>query len=83
VHIVVSRGREYFYFQAARGTSHEGKRVRLPDDPQTPEFWRAIRAAQGVPKTDTGTINALVDAYRRAENRLRGAPAPRFRPRRE
>lgn len=64
VHRVRSRGREYFYFQAGRGTEHVGPRVRLPDDPQAPEFWIAVRQAQGLAGTaTTDTVNALIDAY--------------------
>ena len=64
VHRVVSRGREYFYYQAGRGTDREGDRIRLPNDPQSPGFWQAIRQAQGIvgPVT-TDTIGALIDAY--------------------
>lgn len=64
VHKVVARGREYFYYQVGRGTAHAGPRIRLPNDPHAPEFWQAIRAAQGdhaeAPKD---TVNALIDAY--------------------
>lgn len=64
VHRVVSRGREYFYYQEGRGTDHAGERIRLPDDPQTPEFWNAVRQAQGlVGPVPTGTVGALIDAY--------------------
>lgn len=64
VHKVLSRGREYFYFQSGRGTDHAGPRVRLPDDPQTPEFWIAVRQAQGIEgKTGAATVNGLIDAY--------------------
>jgi integrase len=64
VHRVVSRGREYFYYQEGRGTSHAGERIRLPDDPQTPEFWHAVRQAQGLDgPTPTDTVGALIDAY--------------------
>jgi hypothetical protein len=63
VHKVISRGREYFYFQAGRGTAHEGPRVRLPNDPHIPEFWEAIRTAQGLPSASKDTINALIDLY--------------------
>ena len=46
-----------------RGTDHAGPRVRLPDDPHSPEFWNAVRQAQGiVGPVPTGTINALADA---------------------
>ncbi|KQS85264.1 hypothetical protein ASG32_18605 [Methylobacterium sp. Leaf361] len=64
VHKIISRGREYYYFQAGRGTERAGSRIRLPNDPQTPEFWIAVRQAQGMDAaTGTGTVNALIDAY--------------------
>jgi integrase len=64
VHKVIARGREYFYFQASRGTKQEGKRIRLPSDPHTPEFWQAIRQARGIVAMLTpGTFNELIDAY--------------------
>lgn len=64
VHRVRSRGREYFYHQAGRGTDHVGARTRLPDDPQTAEFWIALRQAQGLKGViTTETVNALIDAY--------------------
>lgn len=64
VHKVIARSREYFYFQPGRGTTAPGERIRLPNDPHTPEFWQALRQAQGVtsgPRVDT--VNALIDAY--------------------
>ena len=64
VHKVISRGREYFYYQEGRGTPHVGPRISLPNDPQTPEFWNAVRQAQGsFGPTPTDTIGALIDAY--------------------
>lgn len=64
VHKVRARGREYFYFQAGRNTEHEGPRIRLPDDPHTPEFWAAIRQAQGASNiAQADTMNGLIDAY--------------------
>lgn len=64
VHPVNSRGRTYFYFQEGRGTPREGPRIRLPDDPHSPEFWTAVRQAQGLTGTPvTGTVDGLVDAY--------------------
>lgn len=64
VHRVLSRGREYFYYQEGRGTPQQGQRIRLPDNPQTPEFWNAVRQAQGITgPTPTDTIGALIDAY--------------------
>ncbi|WP_370178188.1 MULTISPECIES: tyrosine-type recombinase/integrase [Alphaproteobacteria] len=67
VHRVRSRGREYFYYQEGRGTAHAGDRIRLPDTPQTPEFWHAVRQAQGAfGPTPTDTVGALIDAYETA-----------------
>lgn len=64
VHRVLSRGREYFYYQKGRGTANPGERIKLPNDPQTPEFWVAVRQAQGiVGPIPTDTIGALIDAY--------------------
>lgn len=64
VHRIVSRGREYFYYQEGRGTPQAGERIRLPDDPRTPEFWNAVRQAQSTfGPTPTDTIGALIDAY--------------------
>jgi hypothetical protein len=48
VHHVVSRGREYFYYQAGRGTANQGPRLTLPKDPHSPEFWLELRKAQGI-----------------------------------
>jgi integrase len=64
VHRVVSRAREYYYFHPGRGTAYAGPRVRLPDNPQSPEFWQAIRAAQGITgPVASDTVAAMVDAY--------------------
>jgi integrase len=44
----------------------------LPNDPQSPEFWQAVRQAQGiVGPVPTDTINALCDAYETAWPTLR------------
>lgn len=64
VHRVVSRAREYFYYQENRGTAHAGNRTRLPDDPHSPEFWVAIREAQGASgANDVVTFGAVCDLY--------------------
>jgi integrase len=64
VHRVLSRGREYFYWQPGRGTKHAAQRVRLPDDPQTPEFWIALRKAQGASTLAPAlTFGAICDEY--------------------
>src|SRR5262245_14044635 len=64
---ITARGREYYYFQAGRNTPNPGPRIRLPDDPHSPEFWTALRQAQGIaPTARTDTVNALVDAFEAA-----------------
>lgn len=64
VHKVHSRGRDYFYFQPGRGTSSTGERIRLPDDPQSPEFWAAIQRAKGlVSETSVVTMNMVFVNY--------------------
>lgn len=64
VQAVVSRGRTYYYFQAHRGTPQQGERIRLPDDPQSPEFWTAVRQAQGLEGEVAGrTVGAAIDAF--------------------
>jgi hypothetical protein len=62
VHRVISRGREYFYWQPGRGTAHAAERVRLPNDPTSPEFWIAVRQAQGT-ATTVLTVSAVCDLY--------------------
>lgn len=62
VHRVKARGRDYFYFQPGRGTPNAGARIRLPDDPRSPEFWTAVRQLEGIAER-TDTIGALIDAY--------------------
>lgn len=67
VHKVVSRGREYYYWQPGRNSKHEGTRIRLPSDPHSPEFWNAVRQAQGLAgAASVDTVNALADAYEAA-----------------
>src|SRR5262245_5007061 len=65
VHRVIARGREYFYFQLGRGTKFAGERVKLPSDPHAPEFWVALRQAQGISTASvpTDTVAALIDAF--------------------
>jgi integrase len=64
VHKVTSRGREYYYFQAGRGTSAEGPRIKIDHEPQTPEFWAALREAQGKSSVPTvNTVNVVIDEY--------------------
>src|SRR5436190_23682296 len=68
VHKITSRAHEYYYFQAGRGTSEQGPRIKIPYDPQAPEFWTALRDAQG--KSDVpiveDTVNIVSDDYLKA-----------------
>jgi hypothetical protein len=64
VHRVIARGREYLYYHANRGTSSAGVRIKLPKDPQSPEFWVALRKAQGDVVGDVvKTVGAVCDLY--------------------
>lgn len=65
VHRVRAGERTYYYWHPGRGTKTPGERVRLPDDPQSPEFWRAIEAVSGIGRGPTaGTFAHLIRAYR-------------------
>ncbi len=60
VHRVTSRGKHYFYWHPGR----VGERVKLPDDPQSPEFWAAIQRARGdVSGPAAVAMNAIIDQY--------------------
>lgn len=64
VHKVTSRGHEYYYFQAGRGTTAPGPRIKIRHDPQTPEFWAALRDAQGKSSLpQTNTVSLTIDQY--------------------
>lgn len=64
VHRVVSRGREYFYFQTGRGTTNPGPRHPLPRDPHSPEFWQAIQQYRGASvAVPVDTFNAILDEW--------------------
>ncbi|MFV0303431.1 MAG: tyrosine-type recombinase/integrase [Paracoccus sp. (in: a-proteobacteria)] len=75
VHRVKSRGKDYYYYQTGRGTAQAGPRIRLPDNPRTPEFWTSINRIEGIPER-TDTIGALIDAYIAAWPGLRRKLAP-------
>lgn len=64
VHKVTSRGHEYYYFQAGRGTSAPGPRIKIDHDPQSPEFWGALLEAQGKSKLpQINTVSLVIDQY--------------------
>jgi integrase len=64
VHKITAGGREYYYFQAGRGTKAPGPRIKIDYDPHTPEFWAAIREAQGKSSVErTTTVSFVIDQY--------------------
>lgn len=59
-------GKVRYYWHPGRGTPSAGPRVRLPDDPHTPEFWAELARARAASQTQpppAPTIAAMVDAY--------------------
>lgn len=58
-------GQEYLYLQRGRGTRHAERPIRLPDDPNSPEFWQAYAEAMQHPvKIEVPTsFNALTKAW--------------------
>jgi hypothetical protein len=74
VHVVTSKGREYFYFQHYRGRPGQGRRVKLAgspyDDAGTPsaEWWDEYRRLGGVGDGEKapGTFAALIAAYKKS-----------------
>jgi len=71
IHKVRSRGREYYYWHPGRGTVHAGQPIRLPDNPQSPDFWYALRQAQGITSQIAGdTLADVVQAYKKNQKYL-------------
>lgn len=63
VHAVRRRsGRVAYYWQVHRNTALEGPRVRLPDDPQSADFWTRVAELQRGPQRPGG-VAAMIDAY--------------------
>lgn len=60
---IVSRGREYYYWAPGRGTKNAEKPAPLPSDPTSPEFWTALRKAQGNSGAAVVTVNDVIDLY--------------------
>ena len=50
--------------QRGRGSSSPGPRIKLPNDPQSPEFWAEYRKHVGGDATSGKTFGDLVNAYR-------------------
>jgi integrase len=49
VHCVTVRGKPYYYLQKNRGTAQASARIRLPNDPRTPEWWDEYRRHMQLP----------------------------------
>ena len=61
-------GQAVFYYHPGRGTPAAGKPMRLPNDPQSPQFWAEYARLSGAPikplSARVGTFLALLAAYR-------------------
>lgn len=64
------KARTYYYFQFGRGSRAPGKRHALPGDPQSPEFWQAVKrlTGEGEAQARAGSFAALIAAYRTPGN---------------
>lgn len=65
------RGRNqkvYYYWHPGRGTKVAEKPVRIPHEPETPDFWAFVaRLTNPAPKTDDRTIRAVIAKYRASQ----------------
>jgi integrase len=74
VHVVRSKGREYFYFQQYRGRRGQGPRVKLAGDPFVEEgtpstgWWDNYRRLSGTNAgvKAAGTFAALIEEYKQS-----------------
>lgn len=76
---VKAKGRDYYYFQPGRGTKYAGKRVRLPEDPQSATFWHVYEELAGRDQSmkfqpKAGTVDALIHAYQESPEFERRKP---------
>lgn len=67
VHVYRSRGKLYHYWRPGRGTEREAGLkptwCRLPDDPTSVAFWKALEAAQKPQETREGGMAKMIAAY--------------------
>lgn len=70
VHAVKSRSKTYYYYQPHRNTPLAGARMRIPHDPQTPDFWSFIAQLQNAknePQESETSIRALIRDYQQSQ----------------
>ncbi len=68
VHVVRSKGRNYYYFAPHRGTAYAAKRITLGTDPREPSFWEAIKRARGdAAEVKPGSFGALIAAFQNSQ----------------
>jgi integrase len=61
---ILARGKIYYYYQVGRNTAAQGPRIPLGKDPQSPEFWVALREAQGKSAVPiVNTVNLVIDEF--------------------
>lgn len=78
-HVVMVRnktGRPYYYLQKHRGTDRAQARVRLPDDPRSPEFYAEYSRLMQLelPRERTDTVDCLIAAWHRSPEWARLRP---------
>ena len=70
VHAVKARGKTYYYYQPGRNTPLAGTRVRIPHDPQTPDFWSFVaqlsNAKEKIQEPEYSVRN-LIKAYQASQ----------------
>ena len=77
VHRIVSRGRDYFYFQRGRESAGPGPSIKLPADPYSVEFWTAYRNALGAEARTGRTFDDLIAAYQTGPEFIKRSEATR------
>lgn len=55
-------GRYAYYWRPHRGTARAGASVRLPDNPESVEFWTEIKRLK-LPPAEIGSLAKMIDTY--------------------
>ena len=72
----MGQGRPYYYWNPHRGTSSEGKRVRLPSDIESAAFWHELDRLKQIDTVfPNGSIGDLVHRYRNSPEFDRLSPS--------